>query len=163
RCFLPPESLLVSPADGRTPATINRIYSVLHPDKPIFVLNLVHGSTIPAMGIFNFVVYMYISLQTHFAIPSDSGNSLQLGRNDNQAGDTPGPRMHNNPIPSPTDSALPSPGQTTLSGKYGRSAGTRDFSQISCSLAETSRSGWPYAGTSSETTTVKFSADIIQP
>ncbi|RKP07306.1 hypothetical protein THASP1DRAFT_24525 [Thamnocephalis sphaerospora] len=46
---------------ARTPATINRVYSLVNPDaEPVFTLNLLHSLFTPATGLINFVVYAYI-------------------------------------------------------------------------------------------------------
>jgi hypothetical protein len=43
------------------PSTVNRVYSLLHPDNPLFGLNLAAAVVLPTQGFWNAVIYMVTS------------------------------------------------------------------------------------------------------
>ncbi|KAI9593072.1 hypothetical protein BDF19DRAFT_424799 [Syncephalis fuscata] len=51
---------LLAYAISRTPATINRLYSMAHNDDSSYILRLLHSIFTPSTGVFNFAVYAYI-------------------------------------------------------------------------------------------------------
>ncbi|TKA72078.1 hypothetical protein B0A49_08697 [Cryomyces minteri] len=43
------------------PSTVNRLYSLLHPDRALFRLNLVAAAVLPTQGFWNFLIYVCTS------------------------------------------------------------------------------------------------------
>ena len=43
------------------PASINRVYSIYHPDAPSFVLNVAAAAVLPLQGLWNCVIYLIVN------------------------------------------------------------------------------------------------------
>lgn len=43
------------------PSTVNRVYAIVQPERPIFVLNVVAAAVLPLQGFFNLVIYAHAS------------------------------------------------------------------------------------------------------
>jgi hypothetical protein len=43
------------------PSTVNRVYSLVHPDHPLYVLNLISALVLPLQGFWNAMIYIATS------------------------------------------------------------------------------------------------------
>ncbi|KAH8692246.1 hypothetical protein BGW36DRAFT_419550 [Talaromyces proteolyticus] len=56
------------------PSTVNRIYSIVHPDEPSFALNLLSAIVLPLQGFWNSLIYVSISWRTFRRLYQDLKN-----------------------------------------------------------------------------------------
>jgi hypothetical protein len=121
------------------PPTVNRIYLAVHPDKPILALTLLHAICPSALGIYNFSVYMYISLHSYSVADGDGNRPWQHRHNDKQTGVTSVSWMRSQSIPSALDSATSPSSGATFSDRYTRDVEICEVDQAGYSRAEIPR------------------------